>query len=81
MLGGKEITAVQNLIHSHLRCKFDSVSLTLDPGRATYNSSAKKWSLRGIMLAKIGHSGDPSSFSCSISPIIYFRILGGKMPK
>ncbi|GIX89295.1 hypothetical protein CEXT_92841 [Caerostris extrusa] len=49
----KEITAVSkpNSFSSPMQC--DSLSITPDPAKATYNSSAKKWSLRGITLAKI----------------------------
>ncbi|GIX89279.1 hypothetical protein CEXT_92781 [Caerostris extrusa] len=56
MSGGKEITVVSkpNSFSSPMQC--DSLSITHDPDRATYNSSAKKRSLRGIMLAKIDHS-------------------------
>ncbi|GIY36849.1 hypothetical protein CDAR_320061 [Caerostris darwini] len=56
MLGTNEITVVSkpNSFSSPMQC--DSVSITPDPGKATYNSSAKKWSLRGIMLAKIDQS-------------------------
>ncbi|GIX89286.1 hypothetical protein CEXT_92811 [Caerostris extrusa] len=54
MWGGKEITAVSkpNSFSSTMQC--DSVSITPDPGRATYNNIRKETE-RGIMLAKIHH--------------------------